>query len=340
MDSSSSSSSSTARKRKSMDSSTGSSDNNNNTDGTGTGTGRPCLLLESADLIREVASFLVDDAKTLCRLSSVSKSCQAAVLGSPQVWKATCRHRWARKWGFCQRSKAALEEAAAAAEDGRWWRDKYQWQERDAKRTSITAEELHSLTFDFRFWLSQFWGQGNLLASGLKWTASQDFQFASRPSFQVNPENSWPGLQRGVLKGHPSGREDLEWFLDQAGTSMKWGKLPLLWPKGTVHRLETWGWEIRNANVCLRAMDSIVAVGVNENNEQQTGKTTTTFELVKNDESLWSDYLASLRRYPTDFGMPQEGIAFMEAPEEFWEFLQNRQRFPRLGIDEIVELEA
>ena len=38
--------------------------------------------------------------------------------------------------------------------------------------------------------------------------------------------------------------------------------------------------------------------------------------------------------------MPQEGIAFMEAPEEFWVFLQNRQRFPRLGIDSEAQIGA
>jgi hypothetical protein len=336
-----------------------------------------CLLLESADLIREVASFLVDDATTLCRLSCVSKSCHAAVVeSSPQVWKATCRHRWAAQWGFTPRWKAALQDErkqnasdTRTMVDGRWWRTKYQWQEQDAKRTSITAEELHSFTFDFRFWLSQFWGQGNLLASGLKWTASQEFRFASRNGgdnegdaqqqqqqqqvvVHPNPSEqqfSWPGLERGMLQGHPSGRDDLEWFLDQDGAGMQWGKLPMLWPKGTVHRLDTWGWEIRNPNVCLRAMDyysapsgvALAAGAAATEQERSTGadttkstSTSTSLELVKNDESLWSDYLASLRRYPTDFGMPQEGIAFMEAPEQFWEFLQNRQRFPRLGIDD------
>jgi len=285
----------------------------------------------NTDLIREIATYLVDDAETILKLGCVSKSCHTAVvIESPQIWKATCRYRWKSKWGFVQRWKTALQQEqglhGAVDADGRWWRQKYQWQEQDAKRTAITAAELHSLTFDFRFWLSQFWGQGNLLASGLKWTASQNFQFAARRSFPINPEFSWPGMERGQLSGHPSGRDDLEWFLDQDGLGMQWGKLPDLWPRGTIHRLATWGWEIRNPNVCLRAMDTKEVI------HDGTGDRAMT--LVKNDDLLWKDYLDKLRRYPTDFGLPQEGIAFMEAPLEFWEFYQNRQRFPRLGIDD------
>lgn len=291
------------------------------------------LLFASTDLIREVATFLVDDAETILKLSCVSKSCYTAILVSPQIWKTTCETRWKTKWGFCERWNKALQQSEQSQQqqqqqsqrtDGHWWRETYQREEQDAKRNSITAAELHSLTFDFRFWLSQFWGHGNLLASGLKWTASQEFQFAARRSFQTNAAFSWPGQERGILQGHPSGRDDLEWFLDQDGKGMQWGKLPMLWPRGIVHRLETWGWEIRNPNVCLRAMD--VASVTNEHGQ-------TRVDVVKS-EDLWMDYLVSLRRYPTDFGMPQEGIAFLEAPIEFWDFPQNRQRFPRLGIDE------
>jgi hypothetical protein len=213
---------------------------------------------------------------------------------------------------------------------GFWWRDRYHWQERDGRRNHITADELASLTFDFRFWLSQFWGHGNLLASGLRWTASQNFQFSARHAFEVDPDLSWPGVERGVLDGHPSGRNDLEWFLDQDGENIQWGKFPSLWPKGTVHRLPTWGWEIRNPNVCLRAMDS---------KEVKLPSGETIVEIVKDHEYLWSDYWVSLRRYPTDFGMPQEGMAFIEAPESFWSFAANRQRFPRFGVDEIVPME-
>lgn len=293
------------------------------------------LLFESTDLIREVATFLVDDATTLLRLTCVSKTCHGAILGSPEIWKATCYRRWKSKWGFCTRWKKALLQEEPS---GTWWRNAYTWQEGDARRTSIAAAELHSMTFDFRFWLSQYFGQGNLLASGLRWTASQEFQFASRQELtssltttttmhdtnNSNPTFLWPGQESGILKGHPSGRDDLEWFLHLDGETMQWGKLPDLWPRGTVHRLETWGWEIRNPNVCLRAMD--VQEVVNDQGE-------TIQELVKS-EDLWKDYFASIRRYPTDFGLVNEGIAFLEAPEEFWEFLQNRTRFPRLGIDE------
>lgn len=287
-----------------------------------------CSPFESVDLIREIATFLVDDPNVVAKLSVVSKACHVAILDSPQVWRCICQTRWKQKWGYVQRWRSSETQSVPS---GTWWRDRYHWQEGDGRRARITAAELHTLYFDFRFWLSQFWGHGNLLESGLRWTASQNLRFSRRQhAYQSNPEFSWPGMERGVLDGHPTGREDLEWFLDQDGQQVQWGKLPTLWPKGTIHRLPTWGWEIRNPNVCLRAMDSTEIT-------LATGETT--LEMVKDDENLWSDYLASLRRYPTDFGMPQEGLAFIEAPESFWSFPANRQRFPRLGVDEIVPVE-
>ena len=282
---------------------------------------------ESIDLIREIATFLVDDANDVAKLSVVSKTCYAAILGSPQVWRCICQTRWIKKWGYVQRWRTA---GKLAKPTGPWWRDRYYWQESDGRRTHITAAELDTLLFDFRFWLSQFWGHGNLLASGLRWTASQNLKFSRRHGEHANPEFSWPGVEWGVLDGHPSGRDDLEWFLNQDGQNMQWGKLPSLFPKGNIHRLPTWGWEIRNPNVCLRALDSTEITSSNGE---------TRVEVVKDDENLWSDYSLSLRRYPTDFGMPHEGMAFIEAPESFWSFPANRRRFPRLGVDENEPME-
>ncbi len=161
------------------------------------------FLFESTDLIREVSTFLVDDASTLLKLSCVSKSCHTAIVGSSEIWKATCETRWKSKWGFRDRWRKALRDEEPT---GYWWRDIYQRQEEDASRESITASELRSFTFDFRFWLSQFWRQGNLLASGLKWTASQEFPFAAHRTYAVDPAFQWPGQERGMLQGHPSGR--------------------------------------------------------------------------------------------------------------------------------------
>jgi len=303
---------------------------------------------ESVDLIREMATFVVDDLRTVTTLSIVSRTCRSAILDSPEVWKSVCYYRWRRKWGFIQRWQTAEAEAATStatagattAADGRWWRDRYHWQEIDGRRLYITGTELATLYFDFRFWLSQFWGQGFLLSSGLRYTASQNIHMSKRDGIHNNNNHnnneneelvffSWPGTEWGVLEGHPSGSDNLEWFLDEDGQNLQWGRIPTLWPKGTIHRLSTWGWEIRNPNVCLRAMDSQWITLPNGESH---------IDCVRNnDETLWEDYLSSLRRYPTDFGMPNQGIAFIEAPDSFWSFTANRQRFPRLGIDEIIE---
>lgn len=44
-------------------------------------------------------------------------------------------------------------------------------------------------------------------------------------------------------------------FLDELTGSVQWGFLPNLWPKGSVQRLDNWGWQIHNCNVVMRSID-------------------------------------------------------------------------------------
>lgn len=305
-------------------------------------------VFDSTDLIREFATYLIDDAPSLLHLAAVSKSCHSAILDAPRLWQGACQYRWRSKWGFVKRWTSAMAEARAnngEKHTGQWWRDRYLWQERDAKRQYITAAELHTLHFDFRFWLSQFWGEGNILASGLLVVSSQNLFFGPKrignsdntaaDAVAEVPDFTWPGTEWGSLNGHPSGRHDLQWFLDEDGKGLQWGKLPSLFPKGFVKRLDTWGWEIRNCNVCMRAMDVKVVVKRRRdgNLTNSDGALESERRLVYKNDDLWKDYLESMRKNATDFGMPDEGIAYLEAPPEFWEFRENRLRFPRLGID-------
>lgn len=39
------------------------------------------------------------------------------------------------------------------------------------------------------------------------------------------------------------------------GRVLQWGYYPHLWPEGRVEALASWGWQISNPNVCLRAID-------------------------------------------------------------------------------------
>jgi hypothetical protein len=265
-------------------------------------------VLESIDLVVDILLYLVDDARSLLPLATVSHSFHAAVLDSNQVWKEACHHRWKKKWGFVDRWEMVERESQSS---GTWWRDRYWWQEEDAKRNAITADELRGLTWDMRFWLSPFAEVVSVLDSGLRCTASQVVQFVD--DTEADPRfthHCWAGM--GILKGHPSGRTDLEWFLDEGGQGLQWGKLPRLFPKAIVVRLETWGWELRNSNVCLRAM------------EDPRGA---------DDENLWQDYWESLAMYRTSF-VTHTGVAMLEVPPPFWEFSQNRRQFPFRSIEE------
>ena len=47
----------------------------------------------------------------------------------------------------------------------------------------------------------------------------------------------------------------MEWILASDGTTVQWGFPPHLFPQARVVRLASWGWELQNPNVVLRAID-------------------------------------------------------------------------------------
>jgi hypothetical protein len=278
------------------------------------------VVCSSIDLVREILSYLINDPDFILEADCVSKSFASAVMDSPQIWQEACRYRWSQKWGYLERLQRAKKADAAApfGGHGNFWRNRYLWQEADARRDKITADELCQLVFDFRFWLTDEWGQESVLHTGLAWSASTNFSFQRQLDNQEGffPYFHWSGSEHGILQGHPSGQSDLEWFLDEDGRGIQWGRLPHLWPKGQIVRLQNWGWEVRNPNVCLRATDS--------NN-------------ISDDNELWKDYLESMRRQRVQLWPGrEEGQAIIEAPPQFWEFLQNKLRFPPVGIQEIM----
>jgi hypothetical protein len=132
------------------------------------------------DLVQEILLNLTDYPTNLSMITGVSKSFQAAALESSQVWRDSCRLRWSKKWGFAERWKRAERESQSS---GCWWRERYLWEEMDSKRDSINAQELRRFVRDMQFWLTDFWGyQENILRSGLRQTASSEFQFGPPPS--------------------------------------------------------------------------------------------------------------------------------------------------------------
>eukprot|EP00804_Cyclotella_cryptica_P024657 CCRYP_001654-RA/>CCRYP_001654-RA protein AED:0.03 eAED:0.03 QI:275/1/1/1/0/0/2/818/244 len=138
--------------------------------------------------------------------------------------------------------------------DGSFWRCKYLAEEQDSRRQSIYAHELRELAFDFRFWI----GQPNVVdgrivvQSGLLESASREVRFVG---VSEQESNEWWSAQ-GELTGHPLRPEErIQWFLDERSGVIQWGIVPNLWPKGKMRRLDSWGWEILNPNVVLRAID-------------------------------------------------------------------------------------
>ena len=77
------------------------------------------------------------------------------------------------------------------------------------------------------------------------------------------------------------------WFLDADGRGVQWGYLPRLWPKGVVRRLPSWGWEICNLNVCMRALDYDAALEATRGQEEG-------HKAALRDAELWGDLLDSL----------------------------------------------
>ncbi|KAL3806396.1 hypothetical protein ACHAXA_001163, partial [Cyclostephanos tholiformis] len=127
-----------------------------------------------------------------------------------------------------------------------FWKFRYFSEERDATRNFILAEELESLVFNFRFWIEQPTTDGDrriLVKSG-------NLDFAVRRTLVVS------GLKRIIFQFHRTASEVI-WYLDESGSRITWGFVPNLWPQGTVHRMDNWGWQIHNKNMVLRTIDQV-----------------------------------------------------------------------------------
>ena len=93
-------------------------------------------------------------------------------------------------------------------------------------------------------------------------------------------------------------------FLDEESGKIQWGFLPNLWPQGTVVRIaSTWGWQIQNPNIVMRAIDEVPATKAQseliERDEEKLGEIEK--ECTKNDtvgDGLYKDLIDSLENVP------------------------------------------
>lgn len=280
------------------------------------------LVFATPDLLLDILRPLIDGdfLRSLLLLSLVSKNFHQATL-SKEIWREICHRRWKGKWGFHPRWERALMDHSNSVnqkhkqrqEHLNFWKSRYFFEERDATRRLILAEELVSLVFDFRFWIGQpFVFDGRVVVkSGLLESASSNVKF-SRPSQYEHGERLDEDISgpiwsaRGHLTGHPCKESGIEWFLDELTGTVQWGFTPNLWPQGSVQRLDSWGWQIQNPNVVLRSIDPVApqrtVSGISEWDETKLDEIES--ECSKNDgkvgtnDHLWKDLLESLQNVP------------------------------------------
>eukprot|EP00579_Thalassiosira_antarctica_P024936 CAMPEP_0202013300 /NCGR_PEP_ID=MMETSP0905-20130828/25756_1 /ASSEMBLY_ACC=CAM_ASM_000554 /TAXON_ID=420261 /ORGANISM="Thalassiosira antarctica, Strain CCMP982" /LENGTH=337 /DNA_ID=CAMNT_0048572799 /DNA_START=11 /DNA_END=1024 /DNA_ORIENTATION=- len=233
-------------------------------------------IFATSDLLIDILRPLIDEdfLPALFSLSLVSKNFHQASL-SDQLWREICYTRWKGKWGFHLRWKNALKDHFYSLEQEKtkqpsqdepkpannFWKSRYFFEEQDATRNLILAEELETLVFDFRFWIGQPTViDGRIVVkSGLLESASSEVRF-SKPTqvCERSEEEDISGAMwsaRGCLTGHPCKEPGIEWFLDELSGIVQWGFVPNLWPQGSVQRVDNWGWQIQNPNVVLRSID-------------------------------------------------------------------------------------
>ncbi|KAL9190677.1 hypothetical protein ACHAXT_000383 [Thalassiosira profunda] len=268
-------------------------------------------VLSTPDLLLDILRPLIDGdfMPVLCSLSLISKDFHRAT-SSDQFWREVCRQRWKGKWGYHARWERAVADYSrcltvkqqrgtskdtAADDEDTFWRERYFFEERDSTRDRISAEELSSLVFDFRFWIGEptlVDGGRIVVESGLLRSVSTEIGFSDpSPCEERVAGISWTA--RGRLTGHPSPEPGIEWFLDERSNAMQWGYAPDLWPRGNVQRLKNWGWQIMNPNVCLRAIDPAPS-----SSEMDATKSGEEDGEGKCNNDLWRDLLDSLENVP------------------------------------------
>ena len=185
----------------------------------------------------------------LFRLAETSSLLMQAV-NEDSVWKRLCRARWKTKFGFTQRWERKCASIAPGA-----WRAAF-FEEERLPTSPIRPEELHELTFDFRFWLSFHIDPMGVRRSGLPFSVSRTVRLQPLPETTARRPDVPKEVYEGQLFGHPNGDVPrISWFWNQERQSMQWGYWPQLWPQGRARRLRTWAIEIQNQNVCMRSIE-------------------------------------------------------------------------------------
>ena len=219
------------------------------------------------DLLAYALTFLPPEAdrplRTECAavaVSQVSKSLRILAL-SNSIWVGICFTRWKTKVGFATRLASAEAEAEADAANnttnttaslirGGFWYGKFVIEERDALRSTISRDELHSTTFSIKLWfqsqlhpdMRQIKGA---VASGLDWRSLSDNMRFDLPS--------------GTIFGMSERNNGTPFFVNDDGSIVN---IKMAFETGThsqfslhVCRREDWGWELRSQIYVLRSVE-------------------------------------------------------------------------------------
>ena len=219
-----------------------------------------------SELMGEVLAFLapnidhpVHSECSLVGLSRAPKFFRELALND-QLWYRVCKRRWKTKVGFTTRMANAEAEATKDTDNafikGGYWYRKFFAEERDAARTTITQEELHSATFSFKLWFQtnrhpDMRRAKNALASGLDFRSLSD-------TMRFDPS-------RGRLTGMPEQYDVTSAFfmceVDNCITHINLG-IPI--ERGTsplstlyVFRRKDWGWELRSQLYVIRSVQVV-----------------------------------------------------------------------------------
>lgn len=176
------------------------------------------LVFNSPELLLDIIRMIADcnSIQSITDLSLVSEGFYNATV-SERLWREMCYLRWKQKWGFHKRWENALNDSIEAQSNNteRFWYSRYRSEEEGAKIQRITAEELESLVFDFRFWLGEPIEAGDdhlKYESGLIESASREFRFLRNATER---EARWSGEgpywnARGHIIGHPIDESGIE----------------------------------------------------------------------------------------------------------------------------------
>lgn len=201
---------------------------------------------ELFDVVAVVATTMlfIADAEApaeLLRVSMTSKSFRAAAL-SNIVWKEICNIKWRTKFGYKYRMERAENEGATMAKDERreFWYRQYQKELKLSTTKSIDLLELQNFTWSGCRWFKiPHLKHPTHLRSGLKQPVSNNTTFDD--DFVIRG-----GDREGLYCLEAGGA-----IVNAAGSNGERCPARTLY----VHRLKTWGWELRSQYFVLRSVD-------------------------------------------------------------------------------------